>query len=172
MQPRLYVLPPAVPVQPVRRLGAAHVAVWQPQQRQVLASRSPPGHRAIPESRHPEVLPRRRGAEGSGSSAEARGSLVEVYGGLAGLHGAVGYLPGSSGGLYGSTGELPGSKRGPALRAHGPSPHRETPPARCPSPFSTRYAHPERSSRRRSLGCTTCRIRRNSGPTRGPTPRA
>ncbi len=219
MQPRLHVLPRAVPVQPVRRLGAAHVAAWQPQQRQVLASRSPPGHRAIPESRHPEVLPRSRGAEGSGSSAEDGGSLVEVYGGLAGLHGAAGYLPGSSGGLYGSAGELSGSKRGPApsswlvtpprnaprevpvpffcplfqpptsatggvakgwvyhapntakqrpnarpnssrvtprsaklaigsgigecrvddptYSAHGSSPHRETPPARCPSPFST-----------------------------------
>jgi hypothetical protein len=57
----VYLLPPPLPVQPVRRPGARDAPARQPWQRPVLAAGAAAGDRNLPGPRHPQVLPGRRG---------------------------------------------------------------------------------------------------------------
>src|SRR5262249_17974938 len=56
---RLHLLPPAVPLQLVRRAGAGPAPAGRPGPRQVLAARVVASGRAVSRPRHPPVLPRR-----------------------------------------------------------------------------------------------------------------
>src|SRR5262249_3224389 len=69
----MYLLPPAVPVQPVRRPGAGHAPPRQSPQRQVLATGLVAGDRTLSGSTHPQVFPGRFGV----CPAEAAAALGE-----------------------------------------------------------------------------------------------
>src|SRR5262249_9601912 len=53
---RLYLLPPALPVQPIRRRGSRPAPPGQPCQREVLAAGAAAGDRTLPGTRHPKFF--------------------------------------------------------------------------------------------------------------------